>query len=98
MTLPHFNELLIVSIAQSHLTLLLNQGKIFDSIFRTAWLKELRNCPMCLGVWTASAVSILARFYNPYQILAVAGIGHAIFLLREKYLPCDTCKDSELTE
>lgn len=47
---------------------------------------------MCLGVWTASAVSVLAGFYNPVHILTIAGIGHVLFLLREKYLPCDTCK------
>lgn len=47
---------------------------------------------MCLGVWTAVLLSILARIHNPVQILILAGIGHIVFLLREKYLPCDKCK------
>jgi hypothetical protein len=84
--------LLLLAIPQSHLTLLFKEGKIFDSIFRTHWLKDLRECPFCLGVWTATVISILAGYYNPYQILMVAGLGHALFLLREKYLPCDKCK------
>src|SRR6266550_4009886 len=96
MTLLNFSVLLLLlSLAQSHLTLLLHNGKIFDPIFRTTWLKELRSCAMCLGVWTAAIVSFLAGFHNPWKILAVAGLGHILFLLREKYLPCDKCKVSE---
>jgi hypothetical protein len=84
--------LLPLAIPQSHLTLLFKEGKIFDGLFRTRWLKDLRECPFCLGTWTATAVSILAGCYNPYQILTIAGLGHVLFLLREKYLPCDKCK------
>src|SRR6267142_73248 len=86
--------LLFLAIAQSHLTLLFS-GKIFDPVFRTSWLKELRLCPMCLGVWTAGVISLLAGLYNPVHILTIAGIGHVLFLLREKYLPCDKCKVPE---
>jgi len=47
---------------------------------------------MCLGFWTALILSIAAGIYHPIDILAIAGIGHVIFLAREKYLPCDKCK------
>ena len=55
----------------------------------------MRSCSMCLGFWTAFFVSLFAGFYNPVQILAVAGIGHVLYLLREKHLPCDKCKIPE---
>jgi hypothetical protein len=47
---------------------------------------------MCLGFWTALVVSFSAGFYNPYQVLTVAGLGHVLYLLRDKYMPCDKCK------
>jgi len=85
--------LLFLAIAQSHLTLLLKDGKIFDPWFDLhSWLKELRSCPICIGWWTALTISVFAGIRNPWQTLAIAGIGHVLFLLREKYLPCDKCK------
>ena len=83
---------MLLPIAQAHLTLLLKEGTIFDKFFRTKFLKELRACPLCLGVWTAALVSLLVGIHNPAMILAVAGVGHILFLLREKFLPCDSCK------
>lgn len=77
---------------QAHLTLLFSEGKIFDPIFRGVWLKELRSCPLCLGFWTALIVGLTAGVYHPLGILSIAGIGHLIFLAREKFLPCDKCK------
>lgn len=47
---------------------------------------------MCLGVWTAVGVSLMVGLYNPVWVLALAGAGHVLFLLREKFLPCDKCK------
>lgn len=47
---------------------------------------------MCLGVWTAALLCLLDRIYNPVLILAVAGVGHLVYLAREKYLPCNDCK------
>ena len=86
------SQTLFLSIAQGHLTILFSEGKIFDPVFRGAWLKQLRSCPMCLGFWTALIVGFTAGVYHPLGILAIAGIGHMIFLAREKYLPCDKCK------
>src|SRR5712664_1115767 len=94
MTHPNFNGLLMLfsAIAGSQLTCLLSEGKIFDPIFRGAFLKELRNCPLCLGFWMALTVSLAAGIYHPIGILAIAGIGHLITLVRERFLPCDKCK------
>jgi hypothetical protein len=47
---------------------------------------------MCLGVWTATVLTLGARGFYPEQILAVAGLGHILFLLRARFLPCDACK------
>jgi hypothetical protein len=71
--------------------LLLHDGKVFDWLFRGKLLGELRVCPMCLGVWTTIAVSLAAKVYNPWCMLVVAGVGHVLYLLRDKYLPCDKC-------
>jgi hypothetical protein len=46
-------------------------------------------------MYTAITVSLFAGIYDPWQIIAVAGLGHTLFLLREKYLPCDKCKVPE---
>lgn len=53
---------------------------------------------MCLGVWTAVGVALLAGVYDPTWILAVAGVGHVFFLLREKYLPCGECRMQEVED
>lgn len=82
---------MLLPIAQAHLTLLLKDGAIFDRFFRTKFLKEMRSCPACLGVWTATIVSLMAGVHNPSLVLFVAGVGHALFLLKEKILPCDSC-------
>lgn len=82
----------MLSIAQSHLTLLLKDGRIFDSKY--LWLNKLRSCPMCLGFWTSIVISVL--FGMPESFLIVAGTGHVLYILREKYLPCDKCKVSEV--
>jgi len=95
MTQPSLLVLLLLSVAQQHLTLLLKNGEIFNSVFRTPWLKEMRSCPFCIGWWAALFISLCAGFYNPWQVLTVAGIGHVLYLLREKYLPCDKCKVPE---
>jgi len=84
--------MLFLPIVQTHLTLLLAQGKIFDRLFFTAWLREMRSCPMCLGFWTAVILGLFTGIRNPIEILAIAGIGHLIYLAREKYLPCEKCK------
>jgi hypothetical protein len=83
--------MLLLSIAQSHLTLLLREGRVFDWCFHARLLKEMRECPMCLGAWTALGVSLTAGLRSPCQILVVAGVGHVLYLVREKYLPCDKC-------
>lgn len=87
--------MLLLAAGQSHLTLLLTDGKIFDRLFRGSFLREMRKCPMCLGCWTAAALCLSTGFYFPEQILFVAGLGHVLFLLREKFLPCDKCKLSD---
>ncbi len=85
----------MLSVVQSHLTLFLKDGSIFDFIFRGSWLKKLRNCSMCLGFWTGVIVSFFSSVYRPEQVLAIAGLGHVFYLLREKYLPCDMCRSRE---
>src|SRR6267378_4114434 len=89
------SQLLLLPLAQSQLTLLLAEGKVFDWLFRGARLKELRRCPMCLGFWTSLIVAVPTGIYNPFSILAIAAVGHLIFLARDKYLPCDKCKIPE---
>lgn len=87
--------MLLLPLIQSHLTLLLAEGKVFDWLFRGVWLKGLRSCPMCLGFWTSLIVALPAGIYNPFEILGIAAAGHLIFLARDKYLPCDKCKIPE---
>ena len=72
---------LIAVVAQIHLTLLLNQGQIFNPLFFTDWLRRLRMCPLCLGIWSAILVSLLLGIYNPAKIVAVAGLGYLGFVL-----------------
>lgn len=45
---------------------------------------------MCLGFWTSIIISIL--FGTPESFLIVAGVGHVLYMFREKYLSCDKCK------
>lgn len=83
--------MLLLALAQSHATLLLREGQVFDWLFRGKVLTAMRACPICLGFWAAIGVSLLAKVYSPWQVLAVAGLGHVLYLLRDKYLPCDKC-------
>lgn len=85
-------QILLSSFAQAHLTLLLSKGTIFDR-FWPKRLSALRSCPMCLGFWTAGIVSI---FVGWKLWLGIAAIGHLIYLIREKYLPCAACSAPEL--
>lgn len=85
----------MASVVQSHLTLLLSQGKVFDRLFVFRWLKEFRQCSLCLGFWTAIIVSVIFGCFDFRFILFTAGLGHIFFLLRERYLPCDKCKVTE---
>jgi hypothetical protein len=67
--------------------------KIFDYIFRTQFLKELRSCGICLGFWVCFAlfpIFDLIKFQNLYQYILSWAILSAlasvlILLVKEGY-------------
>jgi len=72
--------------------LLLSKGTIFDAIFRGRFLLNLRQCPMCLGLWAAALLLIMRGCFDPVDVLFVAGVGHALYIFRDKFFPCSACE------
>src|SRR3990167_5089682 len=93
----------ITAIAAWYTTLLLMQGTIFNR--PRQWLKglhpklkELTECPLCLGWWVAVSLSVAAGIWNPVSILAVVGVAHLLYLFVAKHLPCDGCSKQVETD
>lgn len=88
------DNIILCSLAQSHILLLLQKGTIFDKfrnyVSRNSIVNKLVECPMCLGFWIALVISFCVGG-DPISLFAIAGLGHIITLLRDKYLPCKTC-------
>ena len=94
--MSELSRLIILSVASSHLTLLLLKSTLLEKprqvLSRLPLLKKLLECPMCLGVWV-----VLALWKLPYlpELLCVMGLAHLLYILRDKYLPCPSCEGKE---
>ncbi len=94
------SSLLILSLAQAHLTYLLLKAEILRPLRerlgkKRPKLQYLLQCPVCLGVWAAVVVLLVPSLIS--LGLAVAGVGHAVYEFKEKYLPCHTCTSGKST-
>jgi hypothetical protein len=94
--MSELSRLITLGVASSHLTLLLLKSTLLEKprrfLSRLPLLKRLLECPMCLGVWVA-----LALWKLPYlpEVLAIMGIAHIIYLVRDKFLPCPACEGQQ---
>ena len=89
--------LITASVAAAHLTLLLLKAEILTKprnlLKRMLLFKRLLECPLCLGMWVAMAMSLL-WLLSPLavEVIAVAGLAHMIYLYRDKNFPCPECE------
>src|SRR5579862_5898272 len=91
--------LIMLSTAQAHLTYLLVDSQI--SQFRHKlklpnFLRDLTNCPVCLGFWISLFLSILV-FRTPSKVfiftLSIGYLGSLLYEFKQKFLPCDKCQN-----
>jgi hypothetical protein len=51
------------------------------------FLKELLSCPVCIGFWIATGLSLR----DPVAALAIAFTGGVAYEVKQKFLPCTQC-------
>ena len=95
--MKNLQMLIIVSVAASHLTLLLLKATVLAKprqvLSKLPLFKKLLACPLCLGWWIAMATYMSAKLLPlPIEVIAVAGLAHMIYLYRDKNLPCPDCE------
>lgn len=100
MNTPVWLRIIVLLAAQANLTWILGQSQILNwprnQVKRVPFLKELFDCPRCLGFWTTGIVLLLPDWMALW--LAVAQLGHVLYQALETYLPCPSCKIQQVDD
>jgi thiosulfate reductase cytochrome b subunit len=99
LSINEWSLMFALALAQAHLTRLLLQASLLDSLRQWAQnkhplLRNLLSCQMCVGFWVA-LVATSPAWRSPYiwatYTLVVSFIGFLLYQLVEKYAPCPNC-------